>query len=103
MPAEPLVASSICRVWTHLAGFLQTAETLRQTAPRGLSCAWRKGDESSSPAVRLTTLGSIPVVDVFKPSDVVFLEVGARLNLNEQGGDLARVSEAVLLADGDVA
>ena len=44
----------------------------------------------------------MPMIDVVVPDDVVFVEIGARLNLNEKGGDLAWISQTVPLADGDV-
>ena len=47
-------------------------------------------------------MGSVPVVDVLKSGDVVLVEIGARLHLDEEGWDLAGIGEAVLLADGDV-
>jgi hypothetical protein len=38
------------------------------------------------------------VVDVLKSSDVILIEIGTRLNFNEEGGDLAGVREAMPLA-----
>jgi hypothetical protein len=45
---------------------------------------------------------STAVVDVFKSSDVILIEIGARLHLDEEGGDLSGIGEAMPLADGDV-
>ena len=44
----------------------------------------------------------MPMIDVVVPDDVVFVEIGARLNFNDKGGDLAWISQTVPLADGDV-
>src|SRR4029078_3971120 len=51
---------------------------------------------------RLRRRASISVVDVLKSGDVVFVKVCARLHLDKEGWNFARVGEAVLLADSDI-
>ena len=39
----------------------------------------------------------VPVVDVLEADDIVLVEIGARLDLDEKRRDLAWIGEAVLL------
>src|SRR5262245_49585078 len=43
-----------------------------------------------------------PPIDVVISDDIVLIEIGPRLDLDEEGRDLTRVGEAMLLADRDI-
>ena len=44
----------------------------------------------------------MPAINVLEPDDVVLIEIGARLDLDQEGRIFARIGEAMLLADRDV-
>src|SRR3990172_7776299 len=57
---------------------------------------------SSQRSGRSSLLARAAPIDVVEPDDIVLVEIGPRLNLDEKGRGLARIGEPMLLADGDV-
>src|SRR5262245_24796992 len=41
-------------------------------------------------------------VDVFKPDDIIFIEITSRLNFDKEGRNLSRICQSMLLAKWDV-
>lgn len=47
-------------------------------------------------------LAGIPSINILKPDDVIFIKIRARLNLDKEGWDFARIGESVFFTYGDV-
>jgi hypothetical protein len=89
---------------TTTRNFYIGLETLE--ANRGKGAGLRKMEsalmrflERKPVAAAQTLLARAAPIDVVMPDDVIVIEVGPGLDLDEKGGDLARIGEAVLLAD----
>src|ERR1700674_1903416 len=65
-----------------------------------------RGPQASPAITKSLVSGALLVgaalIDVVEPDDIVLVEIGPRLDLDEEGRDLAGIGEAVLLADGDI-
>src|SRR5262245_60094755 len=92
-PARPSRARSARRFWTRSRCAWLTTETVIVAAI---------APDASRDALAAPRRASAPFVEVLEADNVVLPEVGAGLHLDEVQRHLARVLEAVLLADRDV-
>ena len=45
---------------------------------------------------------TLSTINVFKPDDIIFIEITSRLNFDKKGRNLPRICKAVLLAEWNV-